>query len=268
MNDDIAKITAANRAAWDASAKHHKTGPYWNELTTGFADPTYSRFDTTMTNALLGAGIKDARAVQIGCNNGREILSACALGAGYGLGLDQSAEFLAQGEILRDISGHKCDFLCADIYNLPADTPRNFDIAFITIGVLNWMPDLARFFAVVNDLLRAGGRLVIYETHPFLEVFEPTAEAPFLPAHSYFKRDAFIEEMSITYDGTNTAGAPPSHWFIHPLGAIVTATIKAGLTLTALEEFPHSIREVEYDKYEDQAVQLPLSFLLTAQKPA
>jgi hypothetical protein len=55
---DTADITAKNRAAWDASAEHHGRGTYWDELVTGFADPTYSCFDSTLTKALEAAGVE------------------------------------------------------------------------------------------------------------------------------------------------------------------------------------------------------------------
>tara|TARA_R110002110_G_scaffold92155_20_gene239954 strand:- start:440 stop:1237 length:798 start_codon:yes stop_codon:yes gene_type:complete len=260
------EVTAKNKAAWDASAALHGTGAYWQELTTGFSDPAYSRFDDTMAEALRSAGIQGARAVQIGCNNGREVLSACALGAQSCLGIDQSAAFLAQARILRDISGHDASFVEADIYALPETVPRDFDVAFITIGVLNWMPDLPRFFAAVSGLIRSGGRLIIYETHPILEMFEPDADDPHQLFHSYFRKDAFVETAAITYDGTSAQDMPESHWFIHTLGDIVQGALAEGMTLTTLREFPHSIREVDYDVYENQSAQLPMSFLLCATK--
>lgn len=262
---DTADTTAKNRAAWDASAVHHGHGAYWDDLCAGFADPAYSRFDATMTAALTDAGIKGAKAVQIGCNNGREVLSACAIGAASCTGIDQSEAFLAQAATLRDISGHKADFIQGDIYALPADTPRDFDLAFITIGVLNWMPDLPAFFTAVASLLRPGGRLVIYETHPVLEMFDPEADDPLRPAFSYFRADPFVETAAITYDGTQGTG-PESHWFIHTLGTIMQASLDAGLALTGLTEFPHSIREVDYDIYENQPAQIPMSFLMQAVK--
>jgi SAM-dependent methyltransferase len=263
---DTAAITAKNRAAWDASARHHGTGPYWDALVAGFANPTYSRFDQTLTDALVKAGVHGAKAVQVGCNNGREVLSLCALGAAECWGVDQSAAFLAQAEALKTISGHNATFLEADIYALPPDTPRDFDLCLITIGVLNWMPDLPRFFQVVAGLLRPGGQLVIYETHPMLEMFDPASDTPHLPAFSYFKSDAFLETAAITYDGSEHSAGPEAHWFIHTLGTIVQGAIDAGLSLTSLREFPQSIREVDYDIYTDRDAQLPMSFLLTATK--
>lgn len=259
-------VTAKNRAAWDASALYHGTGTYWEDLATGFADPTYSVFDTTMTAALQGAGIKGARAVQVGCNNGREVLSACALGAQTCLGIDQSPAFLAQAAALKEISGHPATFLEADIYALPAATPRDHDLAFITIGVLNWMPDLATFMRATAALLRPGGRLVIYETHPMLEMFDPEGADPFALDSSYFNKEPYIEAEAIVYDDSAPGAAPESHWFAHTLSDIVQGALDAGLTLTELREYPHSIRETLYDQYQGQDAQVPMSFLMCAAK--
>ncbi|WP_299563885.1 class I SAM-dependent methyltransferase [uncultured Sulfitobacter sp.] len=259
---DTGHITALNRAAWDASAPLHGTGPAWDALCRGFRDRTFSVFDETMTAALNAAGVQGARVVQIGCNNGRETLSALALGASEALGIDQSNAFLDQARTLADLSPHSADFLCADIYALPADTPRDFDIAFITIGVINWMPDLGAFFAAVAGLLRPGGQLVIYETHPMLEMFDPNSATPDLPAFSYFQSTPHIETGVITYDGTRADADTQGHWYIHTLGAIVQAGIDAGLRLTTLREFAQSNREVDYDIYENRSAQIPMSYLM------
>jgi SAM-dependent methyltransferase len=268
VSDKTRLATAANRIAWDNSAKHHATGASWDALITGFGDPAYSVLDKTLTNALRAAGVRGGEIVQIGCNNGREVLSTLALGARAGLGIDQSRAFLDQGEILTKISGRNCQFLCSDIYALPLDTPNDFDVAFITIGVLNWMPDLAGFFKAVANLLKPGGQLVIYETHPFLEMFDPAADAPFAPKFSYFHTAPIIETLAITYDGTVHDDAPETHWFIHRMSDVLTGCLTAGMQIIEFQEFAHSIREVDYDIYADQDAQLPMSFLLRASKPA
>lgn len=262
---DTARITALNRAAWNASASLHSEGTEWDRICEQMQSGE-SRLDNTLTNALQHAGIAGARALQVGCNNGRELFSAMALGASEGWGIDQSDAFIAQAETLAALSPHTAQFICADIYALPPDTPRNFDIVFITIGVLNWMPDLPSFFVILASLLRTGGTLVIYETHPMLEMFEPADDAPYTPLYSYFRQTPHIETQSITYDGTSTEGAPESHWFPHSLSAIVQAALDGGLTLRELSEYPHSIREVDYDIYENQPAQLPMSYLLCATK--
>jgi len=141
-----------------------------------------------------------------------------------------------------------------------------FDIALVTIGVLGWMPDVARFMRQVATTLKPGGTLVMYETHPFLEVFDPLAANPLLPASSYFQREPFVLQESIVYEGQSAVAGPTSYWFVHTLGSVVSAAIAARLQIAHLQEYPHSNREELYDQYEDQAAQLPLCFTLTATK--
>lgn len=260
-------ITAANRAAWNASAPAFEAGDDWQTMLAAAAKPGFSELDATLTDALRGLGIDGTRALQIGCNNGRELLSLASLGAVPALGIDVSDAFIEQATQLASAAGSDCHFVRADIYDLPADLPTGFDLGLITIGVLNWMPDLPRFFQVVSDLLTPGAALVIYETHPFLEVFDPEAQNPFLPATSYFRKDPFVETETFTYDGSDRTEAPASYWFVHTLGDIVTACAAAGLRIDRLTEYPHSNREVDYDVYRDQDAQLPMCYLLVARKP-
>lgn len=259
-------VTSANRKAWNASADHHKASARWQELVTGFGSARYSTFDATLTAILEGVDLREKSVVQIGCNNGREVLSLARFGAIDCLGIDQSSEFLAQAEDLRKIAGQACTFLCADIYQLPETTPGNFDVVLITIGVLNWMPDLSRFFEIVNGLLAPGGTIVIYETHPFLDMFDPHGPTPLTPTGSYFRADPFIETAALTYDGSTHESETSSYWFVHKLSDIVNGCIDAGFQISRLQEYPHSNREVDYDIYEGQPAQIPMCFSLVAQK--
>ncbi len=263
---DILAITAANRAAWDASAPLHAAGAEWERLCAGFAARGFSTLDPTLTQTLAALHPAHRRAVQIGCNNGRELLSLASLGAVPALGMDQSAGFLKQAESLARIAGLSPQFLCADIYDLPSDVPNDHDLGLITIGVLNWMPDLPGFFAAVAGLLKTGAPLVIYETHPFLEMFEPGGDSPHTPTLSYFSSDPHIGTDAITYDGSDGGKTGASYWFSHQLGQIVTACISAGFTLDRLTEHPHSNREVDYDQYENRAAQIPMSYTLVARR--
>lgn len=263
---DLATITAANRAAWDASAPLHRQGEQWNALTEGFARPGFSVLDETLTATLSGLQPHGKRVVQIGCNNGRELLSTAAVGAIPALGIDQSAAFLEQARQLADIAGADCRFLCADVYALPADVPQGFDLGLVTIGVLNWMPDLERFFTVAASLLAPNAPLAIYETHPILEMFDPEAADPFKPMRSYFEREPFVSDEAMTYDGSKAQTRVESYWFTHTLGDIVSACAAAGFTIERLTEHPHSNREVDYDVYTRRREQLPMCYTLVARK--
>lgn len=269
MTADKHSATEANRLAWNASAHRHRRSHEWQRQLTGFADASFSTLDPTVTAALERYNVSGASAVQVGCNNGREVLSMLALGAREATGIDQSDAFLTQAEELRAVSPHrdKARFVCANVYALPGDLEASFDLALITIGVLNWMPDLTRFLGIVASLMAPDGRLVIYETHPVLDMFEPHGETPHALQYSYFRTEPFITEDEIVYDGSAVEKAPPSYWHFQTMGAIVTGCAQAGLQVVELTEYPHSNREVDYDIYVGNQAQLPLCYTLVAVKP-
>jgi SAM-dependent methyltransferase len=267
MTDTLTKIaTEANRKAWDISAKHHKDTDWWHEMVATVAQPDFSCFDPTMTKALNRINLSGKSVVQVGCNNGREVFSLPAFGAKRAVGIDQSDGFIAQARELAEIAQKPVDFLCADIYNLPSDTPCNFDLAMITIGVLSWMPDLPKFFEIIASLMAKGGQLIIYETHPFLEMFNPKSDDPFRPEHSYFETAPWVEAEVITYDSSTPTGGAESYWYTHTLSHIFTAILDAGLQITKFEEFAHSNREENYAIYENRTAQLPMCYILQAAK--
>lgn len=198
--DEIRNFTSANKAAWEASAHLHAAGKSWDELLSSAKLPGFSILDPHLTEVLQRLKPDGKRAVQIGCNNARELLSLASLGMKPELGIDQSANFLMQARQLAQATGLSPRFVEADVYDLPNDL-GTFDLALITIGVLNWMPELPRFFQIVSQLLTDKGVLVIYETHPFLELFDPVSDTPFAPAFSYFDHRPQEVRESIVYDG-------------------------------------------------------------------
>ena len=258
--------TAANRAAWNAAAAHHRADEQYQRLLDGFATPGFSCLDETETALWHRLDVTGKRVAQLCCNNGRELLSVLNLGAAAGAGFDQAGEFLAQGRELAGIAGRDCDFVEGDVLAVPARYDASFDVVFTTIGVFGWMPDLARFIGVVGRLLKPGGAFFAYEEHPILNMFEPERDDPFTPVNSYFKAEPFEEAVSLDYYGNAEYEAPVHYWFVHKLSDIVTACLDHGLTLEHLAEYPHNISAAYFDKYEDQPAQLPLSFSMIARK--
>ena len=255
---------SSNKDAWDESARLHKDTATWPALLASVAKPDFSCLDPTITALLQEVGVAGKDVVQLCCNNGRESLSLYGLGARSVVGIDQSRAFLEQARELAEVSPHNPEFIASDIHHLPEDLHARFDIALVTIGVLGWMPDVALFMRQVARVLKPGGTLVMYETHPFLEVFDPRAANPLLPASSYFQRDPFVLQEAIVYEGQSERTGPTSYWYVHTLGSVVSAAIAAHLQIAHLQEYPHSNREELYDQYEHQAAQLPLCFTLTA----
>jgi SAM-dependent methyltransferase len=257
---------ASNRDAWNDSARHHKDSPEWQAHWRAVEHADFSCLDETLTGLLNQVGIDGKDVVQLGCNNGRESLSLFALGARHVVGVDQSAAFLEQARELASRSPHGPEFIEADIHHLPQTLQGRFDVALVTIGVLNWMPDIGEFFRHASQTLKPGGALVIYETHPFLEMFDPEAADPYALASSYFRSEPFVQNQPIVYEGKVEQQAAPSFWFVHTLGAIFSGAIEAGLQISHFREHAHSNREELYDRYQGQEAQLPMCFTWVAVK--
>jgi SAM-dependent methyltransferase len=262
------EVISANREAWNLSAPLHHGNDAWREMVETFTARKFDILDDTITEVLTRVGVNGKSAVQICCNNGWETICLGAMGASRCLGIDQSAGFIDQARELNTIAGQDCEFLVADVYELPEDLNESFDLAFITIGVFGWMPDLPAFFQVVARLLRPGGSLVIYETHPFLEMFEPHCAEPMKPHYSYFDNSSALETDPIVYDGSQPDTKVTSYWHVHKAGDIINAAIGAGMVVEEFNEYAHSVREVDFDIYLEQEAQMPLCFSLVARKSA
>ena len=262
MADSISSFTAANKAAWNASASLHSRGAEWDSLLEQAARPDFSVLDPELRETIRALGLEGKSAAQVGCNNARELLS---LGVTPEVVLVQSGALPEEGGGVAKAAGLEPRLIEADIYDLPDDV-GTFDLVLVTIGVLNWMPDLGGFFRVIAGLLGPGGHSLVHETHPVMDMFDPESDTPHEPAISYFRTDPLTEEGLISYDGVEHGSGETGYWFLHTLGQMVTSCATAGMTITSLKEFGYSIREPEYDVYEGREAQIPMSYLLHARK--
>lgn len=268
MNEvpDPEAAIAANKAAWNATAPHHRNNAAWRALAVGFATPGYSCFDAIMHDALMEIGLTDKAVAQICCNNGRETISLRNLGAAQAVGFDQSAAFLEHAGELNALARQDCTFVEADVNALPEAYAGHFDLVVITIGVFGWMPDLDRFMAQAACLLRPSGELLVYEEHPVVNMFEPRGPEPLKVMHSYFRSRPFTSNEAILYDDAPRPEVPRHCWFVHPLGSIFDALLRAGFAIRSFREFPHNISSTEFDLLETPEAMLPMSYILRARK--
>ena len=265
MNKSV-DVIASNREAWNASANQHRSSRAWRTLVASVGRTDFSCLDATLTGVLKEIDLAGKTVLQLGCNNGRESLSLFSLGAGHVVGVDQSAAFLEQAEELNALSPYSAEFIEADIHALPASMHCRFDVVLITIGVLNWMPDIGTFFGHVARTLKPGGTLVIYETHPFLEMLDPESSDPWRVSDSYFQSEPHTLENAIVYEGQGEANGLVSYWHIHRLGDVLNGVIGSGMQLRGFTEYAHSNREEVYDVYAQHALQVPMCYMLIAVK--
>lgn len=202
---------------------------------------------------------------QLCCNNARELLSIRNMGAGRCVGFDFSRAFLDQGRELAVAAGQDLEFLQTEITAIPPEHNGQFDLAVVTIGVLGWMPDLSAFFATVARVLKPGGRTFLYEDHPILNMY-PDGEQPMppVPDESYFRSTPYCSDEGLDYWGGKNYDAQPVYWIFHRMCDVVMGVVRNGFAIEDFEELPHNTGTRQL--YENQPQQLPLSYILIAQK--
>lgn len=259
------KFTEANRKAWNQAAGYHKAHSRYQEMLDNFARSGYSLLDDVETEILFDIGLENKNVIQLCCNNGREILSVKNLGAGRCVGVDQSEAFIEQANELAAAGNIGCEFIRSDVYDLSRSLQAQFDIVYLTIGVIGWMPDLDRFLKIISDLLKPEGVLFIYEQHPILNMFDDSdVSVPPKIKHSYFREQPFIDNESLDYVGGNDYESETKYWMDHKLSDVIMACIRADLIIDDIAEYPHDVGT--WEKFENHDAQLPLTYSLVAFK--
>ena len=260
-----AEYTSANRIAWNEAAPIHDRHRL-TQMIAEFDQPGHNCLSVITTQILKQIGLKGKSVAQLCCNNGQELLSIKNLGAARCVGFDISDNFIEQARQLAQSSGVNCEFIRTDVYDIPALYYDDFDIVYISVGTLGWMPDIKEFFRIVARLLKPGGWLVAYEMHPILDMYE--SDDPNDPPqlqHSYFRTIPYEEDNGRDYSSIVIHQPAPSYWFHHKISDVISASLAAGLQVRSFQEYEHDISGM-FARFEDMKVRLPLSYTLISQK--
>ncbi len=258
-----------NKAYWDERVPIHLRGSFYDVA--GFRAGRLS-----LTPDQIGdlAPVAGKRLVHLQCHFGLDTLSWARLGAEV-TGLDFSPAAIAAARQLAGETGLTARFVEADLYDAPRALRSSYDIVYTGIGALCWLPDMARWAAVVAELLAPGGELYLVEFHPtewILDDADPfTIRHPYFtpaPGHQQSETGSYADRLAPTE-------ANETRQWNHPLGEVVTSLIKAGLRLTELRESDATVLQ-RWPMLEPQAdgrfrlpahlPSLPLMYTLRARK--
>ncbi len=216
------------------------------------------------------------------CHFGLDTMSWARLGA-EATGVDFS-DAIDLARSLNDELELGARFIRANVYDLPTLLDERFDIVYVSLGALCWLPDLDRWAQVVAGLLRPGGCFYIMDVHPFVGVLDSAAHEGEPPG---------IEDLQLRYpyfpapDGMFFAGGEPSYageeiiesgcyeW-AHSIAEILNAIHGVGLRLAFFHEFPMTCYRAfpgmtrgadGWWRFADGGDRLPLMFSLKAQMP-
>ena len=180
--------------------------------------------------------VADKTLLHLQCHFGQDTMSWTRLGA-KATGVDMSDAAIETARSLNDELGLDVRFIRSNVYDLPDVLDERFDIVFTSYGILTWLPDVEGWAGIVSRYLKPGGVFYIAEFHPLLGTLEPSESGAVEPTYSYFHEQIFFDGGEPSYAGTDIIESPVYEWQ-HSIGDIVTALIRAGLTIEYLHEFP------------------------------
>lgn len=237
MSHDTEFYTEQTIASWDEAADIHSNINF--DLLEQVSHASYNHLNPVFNTLIDDYGVKNKSIAQVCCNNGIDLISIKNKGAERCVGIDGSAEFIKQANILSQAANHQdIEYLCSDIYSVPNEYHLKFDLVFITVGVLYWMPDINRFLSVCSQLLKTGGHLLIEEIHPIVNMYEEGA--PSYIQNSYFENTPCKDESGLDYFTNQTYKGKPNYWFSHKLSDILNGALATNLSLKRFDELSYN----------------------------
>jgi SAM-dependent methyltransferase len=257
-----------NRAFWDERVPIHTASDFYDVEGFKAGREPLEAFELEDLGDVSGRAL-----VHLQCHFGLDTLSWARHGACV-TGLDFSAPAIEAARRLAADIGVEADFVCANVYDAPeALGDRRFDVVYVNVGAINWLPDIRRWAEVVGTLLTPGGVLYMKEVHPFSWVF---GDDDLTVENDYFAhRSDYDDPGTYTDPDAATIHNRTEEWQ-HPLGEVLGALIGAGLTLELLVEHDHQayrqwpfmLRGGSVYRMPEGTPRLPLMYTLRARKPA
>jgi SAM-dependent methyltransferase len=265
--ENLKSILDKDAAGWSGwSLLHHRPGLFTLE---GFRAGQSSLLPVERDE--LG-DVSGRSLLHLQCGFGMDSLNWARLGARV-TGVDFSRRSVEIATALNAELKMDCRFVHSNIYELGQKIEGVFDIAVAAYGVLYWVPGLDQWAQVIARFLKPGGTLLIADEHPVALMYR---DDPAEIKRSYFYQDDPMAMLAISQDnGGGKNGSVEDHGWVHPLGDLVSALARHGLTVMSLKEYPFMayprFRGMEqgkdgYWRLTDNAGMLPLMFSLKAVK--
>jgi len=261
---------AGNRKAWDAWAEAHFASEFYDVRS--FLEGKNSL--RSIEREALG-DVTGKKLLHLQCHFGLDTLSWARLGAKV-TGADFSPKAIELALRLAKETAIPAEFVCSNIEDLPENLSGLFDIVFTSYGVLTWLRDLRRWAETIAHFLVPGGRFLLIDSHPCLNMFaNDNSVTEWKLFYPYFESGGPIRDLYGSSYATEDVPAMELVEWPHSISEIVNSLIGAGLTIRAIREFPHSFYRGSplLEKREDgnwwpkePSVRLPMTLMVEAAK--
>ena len=208
-------MTGANLPGWNDRAAIHlrDANGFYN------IDGFKAGADTLLPIEAAEVGdVAGLRVAHLQCHFGLDTLSLVRRGA-RATGLDFSSVAIEGARRIAAETGLEANFVQSDVYAAREALGGDFDLVYVTWGAINWLPDIARWGAVIASLLKPGGRFYLAEIHPSAYLLVETARDYAVNADWRTPVAApLVSTETVTYTGDPTPlDNPVIHQWAHPL---------------------------------------------------
>ena len=266
--DMIRSAHDSNRSAWNEGAAAY---------TRHIADTVASlKSGTSSTHpierALLGDLSSCRLAVHLQCASGRDTLSLLVEGAQSVVGIDISDVHIANAALtVSELGwGERATFIRSDVLDVPSTYDGRADLVYTGQGALTWILDITAWAEVVARLLAPGGRLLVYDGHPALTLFDVDATSLQPSGLPYFGHTSSSQGWPEQYIGPHVDVATQEQTLKHErfwtLSEVFTALTAAGLSVEHLGEHREDFWRSTPNLPDQLSATLPKTFSMVARR--
>ena len=223
---------SANRANWDDRTELHVRSQFYDVDAWLRDEPGPRQRELDALGDVDGLTL-----VHLQCHFGLDTLQWARAGAVV-TGLDFSSTAIDAARDVAQRAGleEQATFVCANVYDA-VDTldDARFDIVYVSLGALTWLPSVDRWAEQAATLVRPGGRLYLHDCHPLSWALDAGGRTL---AHTYYEEpEPHVDESGETYtDADRLLEHARTYEWNHSLGEIVTALMRHGLRIDVLTE--------------------------------
>jgi ubiquinone/menaquinone biosynthesis C-methylase UbiE len=220
-----------NRTSWNALADIHVNSSFYDME--GFLEGNTSLKEIELD---LMEDISGKELLHLQCHFGQDTLSLERLGA-LVTGVDFSDRAIGHAQTIASQLQSRAIFIQSDVYNLPQNLDKTFDIVYTSYGTIGWLPDIKKWAEIVARFLKPGGSFYFVEFHPAVWMFDNDFTQI---SYSYFNADPILEEEQGSYADRESDICRKSVTWNHGLAEVVQALIDSGLEIVTFKEYNFS----------------------------
>ncbi len=264
---EVRRRHAANRASWNQGAAAYSAG----------LDETIDFLRSGRSNVhpverrILGDLSRFEVACTLQCASGRDTLSLLNDGVTRVVGIDISDVHIDNAIRVAQALGAAAEFVRCDVLEVPQRFNGTADLVYTGRGALNWLHDLDAWARVVARLLRPGGIVSIFDSHPVTWLFDIDAPTLVPSGINYLHHaesskgwpDEYIGDLGLADD--ELAEMWERAW---PPSKVFTALRGAGLDVEHFGEHQEGYWS-EFGHLDEEVCRtLPLTYSFLARKPS